>query len=124
MPTARHPVRPCHAALRGTAHDAHEWGSPGTVGYPSTLSWCEGIPTPPPAPVEEAVAPAAGVPVVDLTLMVRQLYVRAEQAREGAVAAVSLAAGLRAEAEYLEALAATLDGSVAAGFSPPGIREG
>ena len=67
--------------------------------------------TPPPAPRE--VSPARvgdGVPVVDLTLMVRQLYVRAEQAREGAATAAALSRHLRIQADYLENLAATLDG--------------
>lgn len=73
--------------------------------------------TPPPAPVEEAVAPATGVPVVDLGLLVRQLLESAEESRTRAHDLVTLTASLaaqaasqRRQADFLEALAATLDG--------------
>ena len=80
--------------------------------------------TPPPAPSEEASPSRDGVPVVDLSRVLHDLYQQAEQERTAAYALERLALARRRHADYLESLAQTLDGSVAAGVSPPALGEG
>lgn len=52
-----------------------------------------------------------GVPVVDLTLLVRQCYDDADHCRTAAHRLVQMAAAQRRRADFLEQLATTLDGS-------------
>lgn len=67
--------------------------------------------TPPPAPGEAGPARVGpGVPVVDLTLMVRNLYEQAETCRTSAMAADHTARMLRQQADYLDTLAGMLHG--------------
>lgn len=62
------------------------------------------------APEGEAGAPAAGIPVVDLTALVQGLYTEADRCREHAQHAAALADGQRRQADLLEALAGVLSG--------------
>lgn len=116
MPTA--PEARCHGVEPHPRHYFNRGAGP-------TL--CPGLvkgETPPPTPAGEADTPVSGVPVVDLGLLVRGLYEQAETCRQNAHDWTRLTRQELQRADYLEALAATLDGSVAAGVSLPGIREG
>lgn len=62
------------------------------------------------APVGEAGAPAVGIPVVDLTTLVRDLYTEADRCREDALALSRVIASQRRQADLLEALAGVLSG--------------